>query len=61
MEKQLGAGTFLSMEPSSALEEGWNGLKLVGIPSSYQADHGLGDSHWLLPKPAILRRKSGLR
>jgi hypothetical protein len=50
MEKQIGAGTILSMGPSTAPMEGCNGLGLVGIPSSYEGDHGLNISPLLLPK-----------
>jgi hypothetical protein len=50
MEKQMGAGTILSMGPSSAPKEGCNGLGQVGIPSSYEGDHGLNISPLALPK-----------
>jgi hypothetical protein len=61
MEKQMGAGTILSMGPSTAPKEGCNGLGQVGIPSSYEGDHALGVSPWLYPRPAIMWRKSDLR
>ena len=45
MEKQMGAGTFLSMDPSSALVEGWNGLGLVGIPNTQAKVPTQGNPH----------------
>ena len=49
MEKQMGAGTFLSMGPNSALAEGWNGLGQVGIPRGLPGDHGLRASPLAMP------------
>jgi hypothetical protein len=44
MTEQLGDGTIHSMGPSSAPDEGWNGLGQVGIPTGPQGDHSLDTS-----------------
>jgi len=49
MEKQIGAGTILSMGPSTALEKGWNELGQVGIPRGLPGDHGLRASPLAMP------------
>jgi hypothetical protein len=46
----MGAGTFNSMGPSTALKEGLNGQGQVGIPSSLQEEHGLDALPLLLCK-----------
>jgi hypothetical protein len=50
MEKQMGAGTILSMGPSTAPKEGCNGLGQVGITSGLPGDHGLNVTSLLLSK-----------